>query len=80
MRKIIIAMSIGVVVSLVLLAIPSQSGWSGLGLPGLTAAIIFWKIVGESAWGVAVAWAVNALVYGLGAFWLLSAREPIKSH
>ena len=80
MRKIIIAMAIGAIVSSILLVTPSQSGWSGLKLPGLAAAVVFWKIVGESLWGVAVAWAVNALAYGLGTFWLLGARKPIKSH
>ena len=70
-KKLIIAMAIGAVISLVLLAIPSASGWSGLKLPGLTAAIVFWQIAGESAWGVAVAWVVNAVVYGAGAFFVL---------
>ncbi|MBR1230118.1 MULTISPECIES: hypothetical protein [unclassified Bradyrhizobium] len=72
-KKLIIAMAIGAVISSVLLAIPSTSGWSGLGLAGLTAAIVFWGIVGESAWGVAVAWVVNAVVYGAGAFFVLKS-------
>jgi hypothetical protein len=69
-KKLIIAMAIGAVISLVLLAIPSASGWSGLKLPGLTAAIVFWRIAGESAWGIAVAWVVNAAVYGAAAFFV----------
>ena len=70
-KKLVIAMAIGAVISLVLLAIPSASGGSVLKLPGLTAAIVFWEMVGESAWGVAVAWVVNAVVYGAGAFFVL---------
>jgi hypothetical protein len=72
MSKVTRAMAIGVVISSVLLAIPSGDGWFGLGFPGLAAAVVFWQIAGESAWGVAVAWVVNAAVYGAGAFFVLS--------
>lgn len=68
---------IGAVASCVLLMTPSGDGWFGPGLPGLAAAVAFWKILGyESAWGVAVAWTANAIVYGAGAYWLLNAMKP----
>ena len=71
LSKIIKAAAIGMLVSAVVLAIPGGDGWLRPGLPGLAATVVFWQIVGESAWGVAVAWVVNAAVYGAGAFFIL---------
>lgn len=72
MRNIIKAAAIGMIISAVVLMIPSGHGWIGPGAPGLAATVVFWKILGyESLWGVAVAWAANAVVYGAGAFFLL---------
>jgi hypothetical protein len=77
-KALIIAAAIGMIISAVLLAIPSGDGWFGPGAPGLAAAVVFWKMLGEeSLWGVAVAWVGNAVVYGGGAFWLLNVAKPV---
>ena len=71
-KALIVSAAIGMIISTGLLAIPSGDGWFGPGAPGLAAAVVFWKILGEEAlWGVAVAWVANAIVYGAGAFFIL---------
>ena len=85
MKRILgIALAIGVLVSTVFMAIPSMrdgtSGWSGLELPGMTAAYFFWGAVGDSVfWGAAIGWAVNAVVYGLVALVIIGALKIISA-
>jgi hypothetical protein len=73
--SLIIASAIGALVSAALIAIESPTNYAFLSLewPGVTAAYLFWGAIGGSALsGVAIAWAVNAVVYSLGAFLLLA--------
>ena len=74
----IIALAIGALISMVLLVLEPLTDYSLLSLewPGITAAYLFWGAVGGSAFlGIAIAWAVNALTYGLGAFCVLTALK-----
>ena len=72
-RSFMIAMGIGFLISTVLMAIPSTNEWASLELPGMGAAYLFWGAVGNSVIiGVAIGWAVNAVVYGLVALAALS--------
>lgn len=76
--SLIIAMAIGALISTVLLAMESLTDYSLLSLewPGITAAYLFWGAVGGSVFlGIAIAWAVNALTYGLGGFCVLTALK-----
>lgn len=78
-KALIIASAVGMIISAILLVTPSSLGWFGPGAPGLAAAVVFWKILGEeSLWGVAVAWVANAAVYGAGAFALITAINRSK--
>lgn len=71
-KALIVSAAIGMIISAVVLMIPSGDGWIGPGAPGLAATVFFWKMLGyESLWGVAVAWVANAVVYGAGAFFVL---------
>jgi hypothetical protein len=71
------ALAIGALVSTVLLVteqLTDQSiavmAWE---MPGIAAAFLFWGAVGSSVvLGVAIAWAVNAIVYGAPAFVVLT--------
>jgi hypothetical protein len=74
-RSFMIAMGIGLLISTVLMAIPSANGWGFLEAPGMGAANLFWAAVGDSAWGVAIGWAVNAVVYGLVALIIIGALK-----
>jgi hypothetical protein len=68
-----IAMGIGFLISTVLMVIPSTNEWASLELPGMGAAYLFWGAVGNFVIvGVAIGWAVNAVVYGLVALAVLS--------
>jgi hypothetical protein len=72
-RSFMIAMGIGFLISTVFMAIPSTNEWASLGLPGMGAAYLFWGAVGNYVIvGVAIGWAVNAVVYGLVALAVLS--------
>jgi hypothetical protein len=72
-RSFMIAMGIGFLISTVFMAIPSTSELASLELPGMGAAYLFWGAVGNSVIiGVAIGWAVNAVVYGLVALAVLS--------
>ena len=71
--RLIIALAIGFFISTVFMAIPSMrdgtSDWSSLELPGMGAAFLFWGAVGDSVFaGTAIAYVVNAVVYGAFAF------------
>jgi hypothetical protein len=80
--NLIIALAIGALVSAVLLAIEPLTDFAFLSLewPGISAAYLFWGAVGGPAFmGVAIAWAVNALTYGLGAFAILGALKLLMS-
>ena len=75
--RLTIAMGIGLLISSIFMAIPSlrdgTSSWASLELPGMTAAFIFWGMGGNSViLALALSWAVNAVVYGLGALAILS--------
>jgi len=68
-----IAMGIGFLISTVFMAIPSTNEWAFLEFPGIGAAYLFWGAAGNSVIvGTAIGWAVNAVVYGLVAFAVLS--------
>jgi hypothetical protein len=76
--NLIIALAIGALISAALLAIEPLTDFAFLSLewPGISAAYVFWGAVGGPAYmGVALAWAVNALTYGLGAFAILGALK-----
>lgn len=76
-KALIVSAAIGMIISAVVLMIPSGDGWFGPGAPGLAATVVFWKMLGyESLWGVAVAWVANAVVYGAGAFFILRIMKP----
>ncbi|MCK1396000.1 hypothetical protein [Bradyrhizobium sp. 1] len=81
-HTIIIALAIGALISAALLVIEPLTDFAFLSLewPGISAAYVFWGAVGGPAFmGVALAWAVNALAYGLGTFGLFSALMPLMS-
>lgn len=76
--NLIIASAMGALVSSVLLAIEPLTDFAFLSLewPGVTAAYLFWGAVGGSTFlDVALSWAVNALSYGFGALFILSALK-----
>jgi len=69
-----IALAIGVLIATLLLVIEPLTDYSllSLELAGITAAYLFWGVAGGSAFaGIAIAWVVNAIVYGAGAFAVL---------
>jgi hypothetical protein len=75
-RRFMIAMGIGFLISTVLMAIPSTNEWASLELPGMGAAYLFWGAAGNSVIvGVAIGWAVNAVVYGLVALIIIGALK-----
>jgi hypothetical protein len=72
----IVATVVGALISAALLVLESQTGFSGVVMdwewPGISAAYLFWGAVGGSAsTGIAIAWLVNAIVYGAAAFAVL---------
>lgn len=78
--NLIIASAIGALISALLLVLEPLTDYALLSweLPGISVAYLFWGAVGGSAFaGIAIAWAVNALVYGLGAFAILSVLGAI---
>jgi len=78
----IIALAIGALISATLLVLESLTDFAFLWLewPGISAAYLFWGAAGGSAFaGIAIAWAVNALSYGLGAFAILSLLALVRA-
>ena len=58
----------------------SLSEWASLELPGMGAAYLFWGTVGNSVIvGTAIGWAVNAVVYGLGALVIIIVLKIISA-
>jgi hypothetical protein len=69
-------LAIGALVSTVLLVTEQLTDHSiavmDWEMPGISTAYLFWGAVGSSVFlGVAIAWAVNAIVYGAAAFAVL---------
>ncbi|QQN67316.1 hypothetical protein JIR23_17115 [Bradyrhizobium diazoefficiens] len=78
-----IASASGFLVSTVFMAIPSMrdgtSDWSDVEFPGMAAAYLFWGALGYSVfWGTVIGWAVNAPVYSLPVFVLVSVFTVLK--
>jgi hypothetical protein len=72
----IVALAAGALVSTVLLVMEQLTDHSiavmAWEMPGISAAYLFWGAVGSSVLlGVAIAWIVNAIVYGAAAFVVL---------
>ena len=83
--RLIIAMAIGVLISMIFLAVPSlrdgTSPWASLELPGIVAALLVLGTLGGGGSDVlplAVMWAVNAVVYGLGALAVVSVLKILR--
>jgi hypothetical protein len=75
--RLVIALAIGALISTLLLVMESLTDhsifWMGWEMPGISAAYLFWGAVGGSASaGIAIAWVVNAIVYGTAAFGVLT--------
>ncbi|MEA2891325.1 MAG: hypothetical protein QOI05_2118 [Bradyrhizobium sp.] len=75
--RLIFALAIGALISTVLQVMESLTDysifWMGWEMPGISAAFLFWGVVGGSAFvGIAIAWVVNAIVYGAAAFGVLT--------
>jgi hypothetical protein len=73
--NLVIASAIGALISAGLLVLEPLTDYALLSLewPGITAAYFFWGAFGSNALlGIAIAWAVNTIAYGLGAFAILS--------
>jgi len=76
----IVALAIGAIVSTVLLVMEQLTDQSiavmAWEMPGISAAYLFWGALGSSVLlGVAIAWAVNAIVYGAPAFVVLTVVQ-----
>ncbi|MHC2619495.1 hypothetical protein ACVIW2_001527 [Bradyrhizobium huanghuaihaiense] len=79
--NLIIALAIGALVSALLLAIEPLTDFAYLSLewPGITVAYFFWGAIGGPTFlGIAISWLVNALIYGLGAFVILSTVKVLR--
>ncbi len=79
-----IALAIGFLISTVFMSIPSMrdgtSDWSGVEFPGMAAAYLFWGALSDSVfWGMVIGWAVNAMVYSLPAFVVISVFTVVRS-
>jgi hypothetical protein len=76
-----IAMGIGFLISTIFMAVPSGTNeWASLELPGMGAAYLFWGAVGNSVIvGIAIGWAVNAVVYGLVALVIIGTLKIISA-
>jgi hypothetical protein len=75
--RLIIALAIGALISTLLQVMELLTDysifWMGWEMPGISAAYLFWGAVGGSAFvGIAIAWVVNAIVYGTAAFAVLT--------
>ncbi len=82
-RSFMVAMGIGFLISTIFMAIPScktHNDWAFLELPGMCAAYVFWGTGGNSVIvGTTIAWAVNAVVYGLIALIIIRAARKIQT-
>jgi hypothetical protein len=78
--NLIIALAIGALIAAVLLVLEPLTDYSmlSLELPGITAAYLFWGALGGPAFvGIAIAWVVNAVVYGAAAFGVLMVLKLV---
>jgi hypothetical protein len=79
--KLIIAMAIGALISMIFLAVPSlrdgTSAWAFLELPGMIAVLLAGPPRSDILFS-ALAWAVNAIAYGLVALAVLSILSILK--
>ncbi len=78
--KLIVALVIGALISAVLLVLEPLTDFALLSweMPGISVTYLFWGAAGGSALaGIAIAWAVNALIYGLGAFIVFSVLSAM---
>ena len=78
--NLVIALAIGALISTVLIILEPLTDFALLSLemPGITVAYFFWGAGGGSAFlGIAIAWAVNALIYGFGAFVVLGVLSAM---
>ncbi|MBP0109743.1 hypothetical protein [Bradyrhizobium vignae] len=79
--NLVIALAVGALISALLLAIEPLTDFAYLSLewPGITAAYFFWGAIGGPTFlGIAISWLVNALIYGLGAFVILSVIKVLR--
>jgi hypothetical protein len=79
-KSLTVALAVGTLISSALIVIEPFTDYAFLSFewPGITAAYLFWGAVGSSPFlGVAIAWVVNALSYGLGAFVILSVLSAL---
>jgi hypothetical protein len=79
-KSLTVALAVGTLISSALIVIEPFTDYAFLSFewPGITAAYLFWRAVGSSPFlGVAIAWVVNALSYGLGAFVILSVLSAL---
>ena len=82
--NLMIALAIGFLISTTFMLIPSMrngtSDWSDVEFPGMAAAYLFWGALSDSVfWGVAIGWAVNAVVYSAPAFVVVSMFTVLRS-
>jgi hypothetical protein len=79
--RLVIAMAIGALISTIFLAIPSlrdgTSPWAFLELPGMIAVFLAGPVSSDILF-LALAWAVNAVVYGLVALAVLGILSILK--
>jgi hypothetical protein len=79
--RLIIAMAIGVLISMIFLAVPSlrdgTSAWAFLELPGMIAVFLAGPFSSDILFS-AFAWAVNAVAYSLVALAVLSILSIFK--
>ena len=75
------SLAIGLVISTALLGMESLTDYALLHLemPGINAAYFFWGAISSSVFmGLIVAWIVNAIVYAVPAFVVLSVLEVVR--
>ena len=79
--RLIIAMAIGVLISMIFLAVPSlrdgTSAWAFLELPGMIAVFLAGPFSSDILFS-ALAWAVNAVAYSLVALAVLSILKILN--
>lgn len=72
--RVLIAFAAGALISVVLIVVDPFVDYALLSwqMPGVSAAYLFWGAIGGPAsMGIAIAWFVNSVVYGAGAFIIL---------
>ena len=77
----IIAFAVGALISGTLVALekPTNFAFINWELPGHAAAFVFWGTTSDSvAMGMTIAWFVNAIVYSVPAFFVLSMFKALK--